>query len=193
MTFDGDCECNANPIKQLLQQLQVWQSIGMRLLLESTDQVLADALSDEETPFTMGLGGISGGLEEDAAEEIDTTPSFLQKLPVVPQDWEPLSGKNHQRQWQLPADFGTGPCIGPPQKYTDDCCHSGKGDDCAGGVDPGIMLQDQWNLPLQFFQIFFMREVFQIIADNTNAYAASKNARQPQKTVSHVALDRIHQ
>ena len=83
-------QCNANPTRQLLQQLQVWQSIGMRLLLESTDQVQADALSDEETPFTMGLGGKSGGLEEDAAEEIDekrlepvTTPSFLQNKCVT--------------------------------------------------------------------------------------------------------------
>ena len=171
---------------QLQQQSLPWQATGLLPQATVTDPD-AELSSEEEEDFTMTQEIESGGMEQEAVEEIDAevepaTASLIRSLPQLPQDFQPLSGQHHKRQWRLPHDFATGSRIDPPNKCTDRCCYGSIGDNCAaGGVDPGVLIQDRWDLPLLFFQTFFTREVFEIMAANTNVYAASKNAGLPEE------------
>ena len=180
----------AAPINQLLQQPPVWQATEHPHELEQGSE------SDEELEYAIrpnGEGGIEGSeavdADEDAVEDNEENPEAVQEilslphgLPTPPENFQPLAGVKHTRQWHLPLEFATSPRIDPPKRCTNHCCYDGKGDGCidGGATDSGTLLQDRWDLPLQFFQIFFTRAMFDIMVSNTNSYAENKKAGQPQ-------------
>ena len=100
-------------------------------------------------------------------------------LPLPPRDFQPLKGQTHSRSWQFPSGFGDDPRVDPPRRCTDQCRHSSQSDFCVDSVDDtGTFVYERWDLPFLVFQQYFTREILEIIAFNTNSYAANQNAGQ---------------
>ena len=167
--------------------------------LESSDEELEYAMRPNRGGEIEGSDAVDA--DNDAVEGEEENPGGIQEivlllphgLPAPPENFQPLAGVKHTRRWHLPSDFVTSPRIDPPKKCTNHCCYDGKGVECInramgsggaihsdGATDSNVLLQDQWDLPLQFFQIFFTRAMFDIMVFNTNSYAENKKAEQPQ-------------
>ncbi|MCJ1430475.1 hypothetical protein MMC29_008393 [Sticta canariensis] len=154
---------------------------------EQTGNEDPEISSGEEAEFAMETNTESGGIAEEATEDLDedeiervTHPVTSHGLPVLPNDFQPLRGENHSRSWTLPSGFGTDPRVRPPRGCTDTCTHAGHGDNCAStATDPGISTEDRWDLPFLLFDRFFTKEILEVMVSNTNQYAASKNTGIP--------------
>ena len=177
------------PTDQLDQQLKTWSHINGRLdFAESepeTDEDL-DLSSSDEADYSVQVHQEHGGITEDAVEDIELenyeyteNPTMSHGLPLPPRDFQPLRGQTHTRSWHFPSGFGDNPRVNPPRRCTDQCRHSGESDFCVDSTDDtGRFVYERWDLPLLIFQQYFTREILEIIASNTNQYAASQNAGQ---------------
>lgn len=143
-----------------------------------------DLSSSDEADYSVQVHQEQGGIAEDAAEDIEPedyeyteNPTMSHGLPLPSHDFQPLKGQNHTRSWQFPPDFGKDPRVDPLRRCTDQCRHSSQSDFCVDSADDtGTFVYERWDLPLLIFQQYFTWEILEIIASNTNSYAANQNA-----------------
>lgn len=124
-----------------------------------------DESSDLESDLDVTIEGAPRG----RAVEVEEVPEGDEPIEIDPaahaalkddnhSGYTPLQGVHSERQIHLPEGF-----------YEQPELHK-------AGAEPAEPSELRWDLPLLYFKLFFTEWVFEVLARNTNAYAASKDA-----------------
>ncbi len=141
---------------------------GEDLVQERNDECIDDdGLRKEEN---IGLGAIE---DSEEVQEIS-----LEGLPDITRlQYESLKGPHHGRKVNLPAGFGLGQRVAPPQRCMDTSCQGGLSTNCCQvHEDDGVSVEDRWDLLYLLFSLCFPCALSELMAINTNSYAALKGA-----------------
>lgn len=123
----------------------------------------------EDAAISRAANG--GGMDEYGGEDVDPELEVTKKdlkLGLNHQEHTPLQGVHHERKVYLPGGLYEQPEIYPPL-----LCVNGCTEKCGHGPVGGAC---RYGMPLLWSRLFFINSVFEMLARNTNAYAASKDA-----------------
>lgn len=123
----------------------------------------------DDAEIAINTAGYTAGLDEDeeAVEDHTIVEKDLQ-LGYNHNSYQPLLDKEHERAIRLPDGFFDQPQLIPPLRCTIGCSEACDHRPVGGN--------SRYDMPLIWFKLFFTNAVFETLAINTNAYAASKDA-----------------